>query len=109
MITKLKNLMQRTKNPHWKHLMNHYKCGICFKYMNGKCKHKQCKFKHPERCPNYTYSNGFKCEHIHDTHQPNGKMVKKNDNNKLKLKPEYIYPLKMVLRITKQCHLEYWL
>ena len=59
----LDNLIKQTNNPHWQHLMQHYKCGICFKYMNGTCNDNQCKYKHPQRCINYTHSNGFQCDY----------------------------------------------
>ena len=59
----LDKYLKQTQNPHWKHLVIHYKCGICFKYMIGKCKEEQCKYKHPPRCSNYNHKNGFNCEY----------------------------------------------
>ena len=92
----LENYLKQTNNAHWKHLIRHYECGICFKYMNGNCKEKNCKFKHPSRCKNYSYNNKCKykdsCNFAHiqnrneiENENDNGKNEKdKNNNNKCK-------------------------
>ena len=90
----LKVLLTKTNNPHWQHLIEHYKCGICFKYMNGNCNDTNCQYKHPERCIHYTHNNGFRCDykdkcnfaHIDDKFQKNGIIVKKQQNKKDNMK-----------------------